>query len=351
MIIILIAIVLSFVLLVFVSPGKIEPYRDENENILENSISEKIFIEINGVEQGMFIRGKNKNNPVLLFLHGGPGMPNYVFADNNPTNIEEYFTVCWWEQRGSGLSYDPSAPIEDVTLEQLISDTKGVTNYLIDRFGQEKIYLMGYSWGTFLGIQVAADSPELFHAYIGMSQMVNGQQSGELAKEFMIGYYTDVGDTKMVEKLNGDNLSHDFMDNILHQLGVGTTRNMNSITSGLFWPVMQHPAYTVKEKINLWRGKLFSQNTRLLFGEIEVTDMKSKVPELQIPIYFFGGAYDYTVSTVIAQEYLNELIAPQKGFYTFENSAHSPLFEEPEKAIQILINDVLRGDTSLSDKQ
>ncbi len=142
------------VFLMVLSPGKAKPFLDENGNPLEKSISEKIYVNINGVEQGMFIKSKDSTNPVLLYLHGG--MPEYFLTQKYPTGLENYFTVVWWEQRGSGLSYYADIPPETITLEQMISDTKEVTNYLRQRFGQEKIYLMGHSGGTFIGIQVAA---------------------------------------------------------------------------------------------------------------------------------------------------------------------------------------------------
>ena len=141
------------------SPGKPKPFVDENGRPLAGSISEKVFVNINGMEQGMFIISKDATHPVLLYLHGG--MPDYFLTQKYPTGLEDYFTVVWWEQRGSGLSYSTDIPPESITVEQLISDTLAVTNYLRQRFGQEKIYLMGHSGGTFIGIQAAARAPEL----------------------------------------------------------------------------------------------------------------------------------------------------------------------------------------------
>jgi pimeloyl-ACP methyl ester carboxylesterase len=158
-------LILVGVLLAWSYPGKPSPFLDENGNPLAGSISEKIFVNIDGVEQGMFIKGKNVHNPVLLYLHGG--MPDYFLTQRYPTSIEDDFTVVWWEQRGSGISYRDDIPKESITLEQLISDTLAVTNYLRNRFHREKIYLMGHSGGTFFGIQVAARYPELYYAYIG----------------------------------------------------------------------------------------------------------------------------------------------------------------------------------------
>ena len=109
------------VYLIIVSPGEPEAFKDENGNVLKESISEKTFVSIGGVKQGMFIRSKNINNPVLLFVHGGPGFPNYFLFEKFRPGLEDYFTICYWEQRGGGLSYSAEVTIESINLEQLTS--------------------------------------------------------------------------------------------------------------------------------------------------------------------------------------------------------------------------------------
>src|ERR1041384_2170325 len=104
-------------------PGKTKPFVDQNGKSLPGSISEKVFVDINGVKQGMFIKSKDVNNPVLLYLHGG--MPDYFLTEHYPTGLEDYFTVVWWEQRGSGISYSPNIPRETKTAEQMIADKIG----------------------------------------------------------------------------------------------------------------------------------------------------------------------------------------------------------------------------------
>ena len=166
---------------------------------MPGSISEKIHVSINGVEQGMFIKGRDAGDPVLLYLHGG--MPDYFLTERYPTGLDDYFTVVWWEQRGSGLSYRADIPPETVTPEQLVADTLEVTNYLRERFGRDKIYLMGHSGGTFIGIQAAARAPELYHAYIGVAQMSYQLESERLAYEYMLQRFRDDGNARMVRKL------------------------------------------------------------------------------------------------------------------------------------------------------
>ena len=182
----------------FWSPGDSGPFLDEHGNPLAGSISEKIRVRINGVEQGMFIKGKDIHNPVLLFLHVAWDA-EYFLTQHYPTGLEEYLTVCWWERRGAGLSYSADIPRETMTIEQSIADTLAVTDYLCRRFGQDKIYLMGHS-GSFVGIQAAARR-ELYHACIGMSQMAYQLRSENQAYEYMLRQFRANENTRMARKL------------------------------------------------------------------------------------------------------------------------------------------------------
>jgi pimeloyl-ACP methyl ester carboxylesterase len=342
------------------SPGQPQPYLDENRKPLAGSLSEKIHVEINGVEQGMFIKSKNIHNPVLLFVHGGPGMPEYWLTQRYPTGLEDHFTVIWWEQRGASLSYHFDTPPETMTAEQFVADTLEVTRYLLNRFGQEKIYLMGHSWGTYIGIQAAVQAPELYYAYIGMGQISYQVQSEQLAYEYALAQYRNNGNLRMARKLEAAPptmtvplpAAYDALrDAYMHSLGIGTTHEITSVVTGIFLPSWQFREYTLFEKVNLWRGKIYSRSRDFsLWDTMQATDLTQQVTELEIPVYFFHGKYDYTCAYPLARNYLEELNAPLKGFYTFENSAHSPIFEEPEKALKVLLEDVLNGANALADK-
>lgn len=340
--------------LLFLSPGRPQPVLGDSGQPLPDSISEKTRVNINGVEQGMFIKSRNKDNPVLLYLHGG--MPDYFLTEQYPTGLDRDFTVVWWDQRGSGLSYSADLPTESVNPEQLITDTVAVTNYLRERFGQDKIYLMGHSGGTFIGIQVAAQAPELYHAYVAVAQMSNQLTSEKLAHAYMLERFREDGNVKMARRLEqavpGDTvpLPDEYLsvrDVAMHELGVGTTRDMDSIVTGLLLRSLQFREYTLAEKVGLWRGKILS-GSRLWNSQLE-TDLSKKVTRLDVPVYFLHGVHDYTVSYPEARSYFEALDAPMKCFYTFEESAHSPLFEEPEKTCTIMRDDVLRGANVSAD--
>ena len=337
------------------SPGRPEQYVSENGEVIVNSISEKVFVTINGVKQGMFIEGKDLSNPILLYLHGG--MPEHFLTDRYPTGLEDYFTVVWWDQRGSGISYDPNIPKESINLEQLIADTIEVTNYLRQRFDKEKIYLMAHSGGTFIGIQVAAQEPELFYAYIAVSQVSDQLKSESLAYEYMLAQYRENGNSKMVRQLEAAPVSMEqgisegylrLRDTAMHNLGIGTTHEMKSVITGIFIPSLVNQKYTFTEKINLWKGKSQS-GVSSMWNEMISTNLANKIRELEIPVYFFEGVYDYTCSFSEAEAYFRELSAPIKGFYIFTQSAHSPVFEEPQKVQLIIQEDVLQGVNTLAD--
>jgi len=349
-----VVIILAGVLLFF-SPGKQIPFTNGNGATIEGSISEKAYVNINGVKQAMFIKSKDATHPVLLFLHGG--MPEYFLTRRYPTGLEDHFTVVWWEQRGSGIAYNPNIPKETLTLEQMVSDTIEVTNYLRDRFQQDKIYLMAHSGGSFIGIHAAAQAPELYHAYIGVAQMSDQLQSEILAYEYMLQKYQENGNTKMVEKLEGapvtltGGIPYEYLvlrDPGMHPLGIGTTHDMKSVFTGIFLPSLAHPEFTLPEKFNHWRAKSQS-GVSSLWDRMITTDLADEVPELTIPVYFLHGIYDYTCSYSLAKAYFEQLKAPIKGFYTFEQSAHSPIMEEPEKTQKILLEDVLTGTNHLAD--
>lgn len=136
-------------------------------------------------------------------------------------------------------------------------------------------------------------------------------------------------------------------DSAMHDLGVGTTHDMKSVMTGVFLASWLFREYTLGEKFALWRGKFSSD--KMLWDKMLVTDLTKQIQKLDLPVYFFHGKYDYTVSYPLAKAYLNRLQAPIKGFYTFEHSAHSPMFEEPDRMKQILQEDVLAGKNNLSD--
>jgi pimeloyl-ACP methyl ester carboxylesterase len=350
-----------WIYLLIISPGTPEQFFDKDGKVLEGSNSEKIFVNIGGVKQGMFIRSKNLDNPVLLFLHGGPGFPNYFLFEKFNPGLEDFFTVCYWEQRGGGLSYSPEVTLESMTLDQLTSDAIEVTNYLRKRFEKDKIYIMAWSGGTTIALPAIAQAPELFHAYIAMGQITRQRESEKHAYDFMIKQFTELNDQRSIKELQKFNhleTEQDLIsfynsvsrDNMMHGLGIGTMRNMKSVFKDIFLPVWTCRAYTLTEKIKIWRSKILFLPDTQLKREAFTTDFHASYPKVEIPVYFFCGIYDLTVNIDLTRDYYNYLDSPLKAFYTFYNSAHAPLFEEPERFRDVLEKDVLQSKTEFSDR-
>lgn len=326
--------------------GKIRPMEGEGMNG-KTKVVEKTFVDIDGSKQGMIIRSANVENPVLLFVHGGPGMPEYFLEAKNPTGLDEHFTVCWWEQRGAGLSYVPGMDPADITLERLVDDAVAVTDYLRARFGKEKIYLLGHSWGSIIGVLAARKAPEKYHAYFGMGQIADQPRSERESFFYMVDEYSRRGDLAMAARLGAcspllsekkfeEYLGSGLRDAAMHKLGVGSTRSMRSVVTGIFFPALACREYTLRERINVWRAKAFLAKSTRLREECNAIDFMSAELEFELPVYFLSGRYDYTVSWELSKEYLDKIVAPRKAFFLFEDSAHSPLFEEPGKFVRIL---------------
>ena len=197
-------LMIGFVILWINSPGKLESLKDKDGKEIAGSCVEKSWIAIGGVRQGFFIRSENPENPVLLFLHGGPGSPELPLSIpyESSERLEKYFTVCYWEQRGAGMSYSKLLDTTDITIEQMVEDTRQITEYLQQRFNKEKIYLIGHSWGTYLGMKTIEKYPDHYLAYIGIGQISDQRESEKLAYDYMLQHATEINDTKALEQLN-----------------------------------------------------------------------------------------------------------------------------------------------------
>ncbi len=329
---------------------RMEPYYDENGNVLEGSVAEKSTLMINGVKNGMFLRGKNVNNPVLLLVSSGPGTPDYFFNEAYPDmNLEDYYTVCNWEYRGSGMVYDSSLDPASVTTEQMISDTVEMSKYLKKRFGKEKIYIMGFSGGSYIALKTVQAHPENYYAYIGMAQIVTcDDENDTYIYDFMKKVFTqrkDKGRLRKMEKCvvhldNGRVKTNNWAKfiGLLHDAGGGTIRDKSEF-EGIVIPIMKCKCYTFKEKMDYIKGMYFYRTTKLKEEESQ-NDFRKSAPKIEIPIYFLSGAYDYNAPWPLVEEYCDQLDAPVKRFYSFAESAHSPLWEQPEEAVKIMTTDI-----------
>jgi proline iminopeptidase len=317
------------------------PILGANDEALPNSVAEIISIEIGGHDQSLMIRGRNMDNPVILFLAGGPGGTE-IGTMRNDVSLEENFIVATWDQRGVGKSYSSLDPVETLTLDQMISDTLEVTNYLRQRFNEEKIYLVGNSWGTLLGVLSVQKNPELFHAFIGAGQMVS-------VRETDIIFYEDT--LEWAQKTGGEGLVSELISNgpppysnLLHyEAAVGHEHDWNpypylnmrlEMPSNLFVP-----ENILADQINGLRG--FLDTFSVLYPQIQEVDFRDDVKEFPIPFYMALGKYEARGRAELAVEWFNLVEAPTKELIVFEKSGHRTLFEEPGKFAKLMNQVVL----------
>jgi pimeloyl-ACP methyl ester carboxylesterase len=340
-------LLIGLVVLAVNSPGKLDTLKDSEEKEIAGSLAEKSFVEIGGVRQGFFIRAENPENPVILFLHGGPGSPELpmLIPYEVSERLEKYFTVCYWEQRGAGISFSNSIDPATMTTAQIVEDTRQMTEYLQRRFNQEKIYLIGHSWGSYLGVKTIEKYPENYIAYIGIGQVSNQIESEKRAYDYMLQHATEINDESAVKNLQKfDKNASDFLRNfdyiltvrspLMNKYGIGFTHKETPSMIGMAKLILSFKGYTPSEKANYLKGMDFSQTA--LWDDVIEDNLFESSTTFQVPVYITHGKYDYQVSHTLAREWFDKIEAPQKAFFTFENSAHGTIIEEPEKFVQII---------------
>ncbi|MCZ0702432.1 pimeloyl-ACP methyl ester carboxylesterase [Natronobacillus azotifigens] len=306
----------------------------------------KEFVEIDGHKNGIFIESVDFEKPILLFLHGGPGFPQYPIIKKFGLNWEEDFTVCYWEQRGTGMSYNASTHGE-ITFENIIADALKITEYLKEKYNKEKIFLCGHSWGSLLGSVIAHRYPENYHAYIGIGQMGRLFQSSKGTYDFLLQTAINKGDKKAEKDIRSVILDEDFYKNTdyrrilgryLNKYGGGTMRTGYSNWQGIK-DLFGCKQYTWKERLNIPKGIFSSYDA--LFETVAKSDTTVLAPSFKIPVFIIHGLYDYQTSFNEAKRFYEHIEAPLKKLYPFENSAHSPFLEDIKTFRHILKTDVL----------
>jgi len=312
---------------------------DGNGNMPENSIAELIKLELNGRKQWISIRGWDKNVPVLLFLAGGPGGTQMAAVRHELAELEKHFVVVNWDQPGSGKSYY-AEKIKNITPETYIQDGHALTEYLKERFSQEKVYLMGESWGSALGIFLVDKYPESYHTLIGTGQMVDFAETERMDYEKAMEIAKSKGDTAFVEKLMANGMPPYYGKDVtwksalylnylsaymagnpeIHNPGYNTLRDICSSEYGLL------------DRINFFRGIVNTYNH--VYQQLYTIDMRKDYTKLDVPVYFFLGRHDVNAPTVLVEEYAQVLGAPDKEIVWFEHSGHSPWINEPVKFVR-----------------
>lgn len=288
------------------------------------SIASLEKLELGGVAQWVLIRSHDSTKPILLFLHGGPGMPAMFLAHAFQSELERDFVVVHWDRRGAGKSFDAALGGPSLSVSQTLEDTYELTCILRDRFTQNRIYLVGHSWGSYLGLLALRGHPEYFSAFVGMGQLAGTRaEVQETRRVFLARAAREAGDRGLSDRLASED--YEVNEDDLFRYG-GELHDARS-----FWPILRTglfaPEYTLWDVLNVKKGADFV--AREMNYDVLPKPLQGEITDFDVPIFFFLGRYDYNTPSQLAADYLDRADSPLKELVWFEDSAHFPFFEEP----------------------
>lgn len=318
------------------------PILGENGKPQPGSITSLEKVTLNDSKQWITIRGKNQWNPVLLFLSGGPGGSQLAATRTQLKELEDHFVVVNWDQPGSGKSYD-SVPRKSLTPERYVSDAYELTQYLRKRFNQEKIYVLGESWGSALGIMLVQKYPQLFNSFMGTGQMVAFLDTEIYDYNLAMKLAEDKGDSKTAEKLKLQGPPPYFGKDVTWKSATYLMYLSNQMAKN---PSISNPGYNTLgdlagpeyglfDKINYLRGVVYTFNH--VYPQLYETDLRKEALKINVPVYFLEGRHDVNAPTVMAEEYFNLLESPHKELIWFEHSGHSPWINERDSFVDTVV--------------
>jgi pimeloyl-ACP methyl ester carboxylesterase len=331
-------------------PASTPPVTGLDGRPVSHGVAELTTVRLGGADQVVMIRAADANNPVLLYLSGGPGQSDLALSRSLSTGWVRDFVFVDLDQRGNGKSYPAIDPVASMTIDQAVSDVIELTEYLRTRFAETKIYLMGESWGTILGTLAVQQRPDLFYAWIGSGQMVDVLETDRRIYGDLVAYAQRTGDAGLAARLNevGAPPYRDFP---------WTNSNLLAWYELLYKPYTPSPAsiaraeaagldpfgvlgseYSFIEKASVLRGLI--DTYYLLYPQLYDLDLREAVQALDVPVYVLDGAAELRGRRALALEWFDGLEAPTKQLITYENAAHSVAFEQADE-VQRLLNETI----------
>ena len=299
-------------------------------------------VEVNGSIQNIRVRAAKKGLPVILFLHGGPGVCDRHNILRDHSDLAEDFTLVCWDQRGSGKSYTPDIKKSVPKVADYVDDVEFMLEYLTGKFVVRKVAMVGHSWGSIIGVLAAARRPDLLFAYVGEGQFVDGDRNEEGSYRFCLEEAKRRGDKKALAALEKgapvdgvypDNKSMMTQRDCLSRYGGAIHGGKQGLVKGLLMPLLKTKEYSLADIVKYAQGATYL--TDVMWPDV-VGQHLSAIKSLDVPVVITQGRHDYNTPSAIAKEWFDALSAPAKKWVWFENSAHSPDVEEPEKWSAVL---------------
>lgn len=327
------------------------PIRGADGRPLPNSVAALERVRLGGVDQWIIVRGHDVNKPVLLFLSGGPGSSEAARVLRFNAELEQHFVVVIWEQRGCGKSYPSHQPADQLGVDRYVSDIIELSDLLRQRFDESKIYLVGHSWGTIIGLRAAQARPDLFHAYVGTAQMVDVLETDLGIYTSMLAHARQSGDQAYEQSLLtqgpppylGDNPIVPYATLFGREYAVfeaPITANPDFARDGdALLLMLQQPEYGWLDRLNNLRG--LQDTFNVVYPQLQGLDFRQDATRLDLPVYLVVGRLDHNAPPQLAQSYFDVLEAPHRELIYFEHSGHGMIWQEPDKFRDLLIQTVL----------
>jgi proline iminopeptidase len=309
-------------------------------------------VRIGEIDQWIQVRGQDVNNPILLFIHGGPGIAFIPLAGSFQGPWEKHFTVVQWDQRGAGKTYasnDRELQRKSMNIPQMQQDTLEVANYLRARFKRKKIFVLGHSWGSVLGLWLAQEHPEVMYAYVGTGQVVNMEQNDRVAYEDALQEAHKRQNGQAIQELESlapyPRSKLDASQSPIERrwegelLGPPPSQMQFTNVRRILTDLVSSPEYSLADDIGFIRGQSLSLETML--SQMHTVDLTQWKGAFQVPIFFFEGSQDPFCRPLLVEQYSQTMNAPQMELIWFEHSGHFPFFEEKQKFTDELLQRVL----------
>lgn len=326
-------------------PARTDPIVDADGNVLPGSIAELTTVDVGGHDLRLMIRGHSVENPVLLFLAGGPGGSELGAMRRHLVELEEHFTVVTWDQRGSGRSYPELDPTATLTLEGMVDDTIEVTDHLRARFGQDRIYLLGQSWGTTLGVLAVQQRPDLFAAFIGTGQMVSQRATDRIFYDDTLEWARANDRRGLVDEL--ESIGPPPYDTVMpYEAALSYEQQVyaydhapNAEGVGQMSENLFVEEYALIDQIHVLSG--FLDTFAALYPQLQDIDFRVSATTFDVPMFFVQGAHEADGRQDVFAEWYPMIDAPTKDLVVLDTSGHRPLWEQPDEFVAYLIDTVL----------
>ncbi|WP_180969944.1 alpha/beta fold hydrolase [Deinococcus planocerae] len=316
-------------------PGHTPPITDASGKVLPGSVAALERVPLNETRQWVLMRGHSERLPVLLFLSGGPGGTEMGWVRAHNAELEKHFIVAVWEQPGVGKSYPLAfTHREHLTLDQYVEDGLALAEYLKRRFHQDKIFLMGHSWGSFLGVWMAQRRPDLFHAYIGVGQMTSTVQDDRLGYRYVLEHARAEGKLELVRKLerqgpppySGSLILLRYMTylNPLTAYEHGLIRRAGGGGGNTFGEMVSLPELRVIDKLYAFLGLIHTFSVVYPQLNERQVDLAQQATDFEVPVYFLIGRHDLNAMASLSERYFERIRAPHKELIWFGRSGHNP---------------------------